>query len=471
MTKTMQQKSGNSLIQNTHISKLRTDITNSRLKEADRLLQSDDPSAALLLASEELDENPDDPLAAFLITKAFIDMKRPGFAQVFGKHNVRQLENSAGAWVNLGNAFQLSFDLELAIKCSEKALELDPDGPDTFGALNNLAITYSNNGDPIMAMEYALKAIALSPNDAEVSETMGFANLQMHKWTPGWEQYNAGLGRTRDRTVRNYNNVPVWDGTKGKTVVLYAEQGLGDEIFFAQIIPQIIKDCDLIVDTCTTLYTLFNGSFDCPVYKTRYVDNPEWPKTRKIDAKLSFSQGMEMYRSRNEHFTGEPYLKANPEKRGWWNAILSQYEGRKVGIAWTAGLLETGKKRRTLKKEDIILLNDGSTFVCLEYKDAKEDIEWLRSQGMTILDFGMFINGHKNYEDTAALVMELDHVIAPTTTVADLCGALGQDCDVFVPTIPHWRQHGDNVWYNSVNYVRQEGTWAETIDNYRRQHA
>lgn len=441
-------------------------ITNSKLKEADRLLNAGDPNSALLVASEALDENPNDPLAAFLITKAFIDLKRPGFAQVFGKHNVRQLESHAGAWVNLGNAFQLSFDLDLAITCSQKALQIDPDGMDTFAALNNLAITYSNNGDPIMAMEYAQKAIAFSPNDTEVTETMGFANLQMHKWTPGWNQYNAGLGRSRDRSERNYNNVPVWDGTKGQTVVLYGEQGIGDEIFFAQIIPQMIKDCDLILDTCSTLFTLFDSSFDCPVYKTRYVDNPEWPKTIKIDAKLSFTQGMEMYRSRNEHFTGEPYLKVNPEKRSWWKAILSQYEGKKVGLSWTAGLLETGKKRRTLKKEDIIHLNDGSTFVCLEYKDAKEDIEWLRSHGMKILDFGMFINGHKNYEDTAALVSELDHVMVPTTTVADLCGALGKSCDMFVPTIPHWRQHGENVWYNSVTFVRQQGTWKETIESY-----
>jgi capsular polysaccharide export protein len=120
--------------------------------------------------------------------------------------------------------------------------------------------------------------------------------------------------------------------------------------------------------------------------------------------------------------------------------------------------------------EEVLLLDDGGTFVCLEYKNCPDDIKWLQDKGMNILDFSMFINGHKNYEDTAALVSELDHVIAPTTTVVDLCGALGKSCDVFVPTIPHWRQHGSNVWYNSVKYIRQQGSWADTINSYMKGH-
>jgi tetratricopeptide (TPR) repeat protein len=330
--------------QSTNTAKSLTGITNSNLKEADELLISGNPEPALKLASEELDKNPDDPLATFLITKAFVDLKRPGFAQVFGKHNVRQLEKHAGAWVNLGNAFQLSFDLKAAIACTTKALEIDPDGPDTFAALNNLALTYTNNGDPLMAIEYANRAAALKKDDEEVLETMGFANLQMHRWTPGWSQYNKGLGRSRDRMIRNYNNVPDWNGEAGKTVVLYGEQGLGDEVCFTQFVPKMMKDCNLIVDTCATLYTLFNSSFDCPIYKTRYVDDPPWLKDTHVDAKLSYGQGMEMYRSLNEQFTGKPYLKASREKRGWWKAILSRYPGKKTGLAWNAGLLETGKK-------------------------------------------------------------------------------------------------------------------------------
>jgi len=448
---------------NTNTAKSQTGITNSNLRLADEALIAGDANLALKLASAELDKNSNDPLATFLVTKAFIDLKRPGFAQVFGKHNVRQLENHAGAWVNLGNAFQLSFDLELAKTCTEKALEIDPDGPDTFAALNNLALTYSNAGDPVMAMEYAHKALALHPDDAEVSETMGFAHLQMHKWTPGWNWYNLGLGRTRDRMSRNYNGVPVWDGSKGKTVVLYGEQGIGDEILFAQIVPEMMKDCNVIIDTCATLKTLFQSSFDVPVYGTRYVEKLPWFESHDVDACMSMAQAMEMYRGRNEDFNGKPYLKVSPEKRGWWKAILSQYPGKKVGLSWSAGLPETGRKKRELSKEEVILLNDGSTFVSLEYKDAKEDIEWLRSEGMNILDFSMFINGHKNYEDTAALVSELDHVIAPTTTVVDLCGALGQSCDVLVPEVPPWRYFGENCWYKSVNYIRQQGSWSETI--------
>lgn len=445
---------------NTSIAESQTDTISLRARQAEKFLEANNPDEALKLASEEFDEFPTSYIAAFIITKCFIVMKRPGLAQAMGKYLVSIKPKHAGAWINLAQAFQLSYDLGNAKQCLEKALTLRPVEDDAFSALSNMALMYSNDGDPEMSMEYANRALKMRPDNG-VRETMGFAHLQMHRWTPGWHYYNYGLGMTQDRKVRNYYGAPVWDGTKGQTVVLYGEQGIGDEVCFAQVVPQMMKDCNLIIDTCATLHKLFDNSFDVPVYGTRYVDELPWAKD--VDACLSFGQAMEMYRAKNEDFTGEPYLKANPEKQLWWKAILSQYKGRKIGISWNAGLSETGKKRRSIPIEDIALLDTGDTFVCLEYKDAEEDIEYLRSKGMKVLDFSMYINGNKNYEDTAALVMELDHVIAPTTAVVDLCGALGQSCDVLIPEVPFWRYFGKNCWYNSVNYVRQEVSWTNTI--------
>jgi tetratricopeptide (TPR) repeat protein len=436
--------------------KLQTDTISSRVRQANDLLESGDSEAALTLASEELDEFPDSLMAMYTMTRAFIALKRPGYAQLFAKNCLRVMDTSPDAWVNMGLAYQLSYDIDKSIACNEQALRLDPE---YFPALNNLSLSYVNNGDPMGGMEYAHRGLKVKPDHVDIVETMGFAHLMMHKWTPGWNMYNLGLGRTSDRTIRNYHGVPDWNGAKGKTVVLYGEQGIGDEVCFSQVVPDMMKDCNLIVETCQTLYKLFKESFDCPVYETRYVDNPYWLKNHKVDAKLSFGQAMERYRSQNQQFTGKRYLRANPIKRKWWRAILDQYPGKKIGIAWNAGLPETGKKRRSIPIKDLIpILNSGETYVSLEYKDT--DIP----EG--VLDLSMFINGHKNYEDTAALVMELDHVIAPTTAVVDLCGALGKKCDVFIPTVPHWRYYGENVWYDSVNYVRQKGNWSETIEEY-----
>ena len=453
MTQTTQQKSGNLSTPSTSISNLPAGITNSNLELAGELIDSGKAEKALTIASEELDKSPDNPLALFLMTKAFLELRRPGYAQLFAKTCVRLMPTSQDAWVNMGLAYQLSYEIEKAVACNEKALQLKPE---YFPALNNLALSYINNGDPEGGLEYAYRGLAVNPDHIDIVETMGFANLMMHKWTPGWNMYNNGLGRTKDRTIRNYNNVPDWNGEKGKTVVLYGEQGIGDEICFNQVVPDMMKDCNLIVETCQTLYKLFKESFDCPVYETRYVE-PYWAKD--VDAKLSICQAMEMYRYRNEQFNGKPYLKANPEKRKWWRAILDQYPGKKIGIAWNGGLAETGGKRRSISVEDFAqLFNDGNTYVSLEYKDT--DIP----EG--VLDFGMFINAKKNYEDTAALVMELDNVLAVTTAVVDLCGALGKQCDVLVPSVPHWKYYRDCVWYNSVNIIRQSGTWKETIETY-----
>ena len=428
-------------------------------------MESGQSDEAIKLASEILDDDMDNPWAMYVMVRAFNDLKRPGLAAVLGKSVADKLPNEPDSWNNLGLAFLNGWDLERAIECFEAALALSPN---YYPAVHNIAQAHNFNGQPEKGLSYAQMAHEINPDDHSPVETMGYCNLQMQRWTPGWSQFNVALGRHQDRTIRCYgpDDVPVWDGNPDKTVVLYGEQGMGDEIVFTQYVPEI--RANLIIETCQAMYELFKNSFDCPVFPTRYVDDPDWVKDFKIDAKMSMSQGMEMYRYKNELFTGKPHLKANPEKRKWWRAILDQYPGRKIGISWSAGLPQSGKRSRSLQPEDLlpILKNKRDTFVCLEYLDASDDLKRLEQHGVHMLDFGKWINGHKCYDDTAALVSELDLVICPTTTVQDLAGGLGVPAHVFVPEKPFWRQAGKNVWYKSVKWIHQKGTWAETVQRY-----
>lgn len=439
---------------------------NSRLKEAENLLQAGEDDAAIKTASAVLDEIGPEPRTLLIMCTGFYRLGRFGLAQLAGMEAVRLAPYMHETWGNLGAVMMQRYDSE-AIGCLEKSLQIKPD---YYHAAINLATAYQHDNKPLESIDQAEKASLLNPEDYAAAEVIGFSSLMLHRWATGWQHYNMGMGMHSDRTIRCYgaSDVPVWNGLKGQTVVLYGEQGIGDEICFAQYVPEMMKDVNLIVETCQTHYELFKSSFDCPVYPTRYVDNPDWVKDHKIDAKMSFSQGMQYYRSRNEKFSGKPFLKASEEKRKWWRAILEQYPGKKIGIAWNAGITETGKVRRALEIDDLLPIFKGmdATFVCLEYKDVSKDLERLKEHGVELLDFGVFINGHKNYGDTAALVSELDHVIAPTTAVVDLCGGLGQSCDVFVPEKPFWRYCGTNCWYNSVNYVHQKGSWLETVESY-----
>jgi tetratricopeptide (TPR) repeat protein len=438
-------------------------------------MEAGDYDNSIKIASEVLDADMDNHTALYILVRCFHQLKRPGLSAACGRSMVlsahQQGALEASHWSNFGLAYLLGFQCDKAVDLLRKAIELDPK---YFPAVHNLSCALQFDGRPQEAIHWAQRAHEIWPEDHGPLQTQGYCYLMMQQWGPGWMFYNAGMGMSKDRCVRMYtgNDLPVWDGTKGQTVVLYAEQGIGDEIVFTQYAHEMMKDCNLIIETCQTMYELFRSSFDCPVYPTRYTDDPPWIKDHKLDAKLSFTQGMQLYRSKHESFTGKPHLKAPEEKRRWWRAILDTYPGQKIGVAWTAGLPHTGKRLRTMEAEDFlpILTDKNNTYICLEYlPTAKKELERLKkNHDVDMLFFGDWINGKKDYSDTAALVAELDRVVAATTTVADLAGAMGVPADVFVPTKPFWRQWGKNVWYESVNWIHQQGTWSETVEKYWR---
>ena len=164
-------------------------------------MNAGDAESTIRLASEVLDEEPDNIPAFYMITRSFVDLGRPGFAKVFGKRCTELDPNQAAAWVNYGNAHQISFDLEGAIRCNSKALELDPKD---FAALSNLALAYNSSANPEKALEYIARSEEISPNDPDTKENKGYCQLMLHQWQEGWKNYNITVGRNSDRKRRSY---------------------------------------------------------------------------------------------------------------------------------------------------------------------------------------------------------------------------------------------------------------------------
>ena len=425
----------------------------SRVNEAARFLEVGEPEEALRLATKELDAAPDDPVSLYIVGRALLDLERPGLAQVLCKRAVEVVPNDAALWNNLGHAYQMSFD-EKAEEALLNSLRINPR---SYYALNNLSLVYVNKAQPDKAIAFAKKALSIE-NGLDAVENKAFALLMKKQWKEGWEGYEIGLGRSKERKERSYVNPtePRWNGEKGKTVVAYGEQGLGDEIAFSSCIPDLMKDVNVIIDCDPRLEGLFSRSFGCPVYGTRYKNDVTWPSKHKIDSRVAFSSLQKFYRN---EFTGEHYLQPDPWRRRIWRTILDQYPGRKIGIAWTGGISKTGQKHRSLGPE--VFKDLDGTLISLEYKDIKP------VDG--VLDFSRFINTG-DYDDTAALVAELDLVVSVTTSIVDLCGAIGQECHVLVPSMPHWRYgiEGQMPWYKSVKLHRHNKDWKELRANLRR---
>ena len=165
------------------------------------------------------------------------------------------------------------------------------------------------------------------------------------------------------------------------------------------------------------------------------------------------------------------WFVADPDRRVQWRALLDSRAPKiKIGIAWTGGTRQTGRKDRCLSLDNLKQLCDLTGlpvfWVSLEYIEPDPEIKhipihhWRRG---TDTD---------NYDDTAALVKELDLIITVPTTVTHLAGALGKETWCLVPKHPNWRfglTSDQNIWHSSVTHIRQgeDEDWSDVVGRVR----
>jgi hypothetical protein len=362
-------------------------------------------------------------------------------------------------------------DARKAFTVVHKALPQDP------MPLANIAATYVQQGNARLAVEYADRALELDPQSVIASVSKAFGCLALGRWADGWERQQYLYGD--HLTIRVYNDPaheePQWDGTKGQTVVVQADQGLGDVIMFAQCLPQLIRDCKkVIIDADPRLADLLRRNFpECDVYGTMDdLTRLEWPLKYQIDAHIHISYLGKFYRTTDAEFPRTAYLTADLLLRSHWREYLEQFPRPWVGLTWRGGIQKSNEAARSFGLEEYRpLLESGGTFVSLCYqRETLQDVaRWnidnhaqVRIPGIAQAD---------DYDQWLALVAELDHVVTVTTTIAHACGALGKRAAVLVNRHPQWRYcyGGDSLmWYpeDSLSLYRQkpgEQGWAHPI--------
>ena len=387
------------------------------------------------------------------------------------KEATRQDPSEASGWLNFGRVAEDLWRTKEAERAYEKALSLSKRDDTRRCTLGNLAALCIDNARYKDAEKWATRALGEWPDFAGARSNLGFAQLGMRNWAEGWKNYRHCLG-TKSRTRIQYRDEPEWDGSPGKTVVLYGEQGLGDEISFASMLPDAIRDCKkVIVDCDLRLAHLFQRSFpESVVYGTRQAkehDNYKWRlEDRQFDASLAIGQIGEYYRNDASKFTGEPFLKADPERVLMWKSLWATKKKPIIGIAWKGGIHKTGAKFRRWSLEQLlpVLRSVDAHWVVLEYKSAAVELDLFKAKHPEI-DIREYPHATLtvDYDDTAALVASLDFVFCIQTAVAHLAGGLGIPTMVCVPPISQWR-YGDKEdttpWYGSIRIIRQKsGQW------------
>lgn len=424
------------------------------------------------LANEVLDENFNEGAALFLLGYIALQHEQLGLAYNLNRMCSQLATNRAEPWNNMGMCFSERWgnaaDLEEAERCFQEAQRREPE--DAY-AYNNLALVAIHKCKPHEAIRYCDEALKRKPGLIQALDNKALACLMVQDWVQGWECYESALGHIKERKERIYCDPPEprWDGKPAKTVVLYQEQGIGDVISFASILPDALTRIEKpILEVDARLEGLFRRSFpEATVYGTYYKNEIEWPDNHKIDARIAFGSLGRLFRHKNKDFPGEPYLVADPQRRIQWRALLDSLGDKpKIGIAWTGGIPKTGTQKRSVSLESLapLIKSVDAHWVSLQYKDPSKEIDDFEKEHGIEIHHWRRASEAWDYDETAALVAELDIVISVTTAVVHLCGALGKPCWVMAPQKPRWfyQMKGERIpWYNSIRMFRQDerGRW------------
>lgn len=438
--------------------------------KAEGLITANSPDEAMVVCNRVLNSDPDYVPAIFTAARVLMKAERYGMAYSLNKRCADLMPAEAACWNNAGMcAAAVPGRLDEAEAMLRKALKIDPENT---SAMNNMALVMVHRCQPDEAIKWANKSLAIKPKQPDVLESRGYANLLKGNFGEGWDGYEWMVGHSKYRKDFTYNGEPRWRGETGGKLIVREEQGIGDVISFASILPDAAQDNLITLECDRRLEGLLKRSFpDIEIHGTKTDKTATWTKGRTWDYHALIGSLAWKYRRTKESFPGKPFLVADPERRLQWRALLDQLPGLKVGIAWTGGLPNTFKDRRSLSLETLapILSTPGCSFISLQYKDPTAEIAAFEEKhGIKITHWPRAAQA-QDYDEVAALVAELDLVITVTTAVVDCAGGLGKECWTMVPSKPHWRyglEGEKKVWYDSVRLFRQRGTeWGRVVEH------
>ena len=432
--------------------------------------------AAIQIVYRWLKANPNDARWLTLMAYILLATEKVALAYQVAKRVVAEAPKYSAGWLNYGRAAaDLWLDKE-SIRAYKRALRCAQDDKQRAMVCVNLSSVLVDNGRFDEGRVYAEKALELNPDSIKGRANLGFSQLANREWVPGWANYRYCVGSEWRPRVQ-FNNEPDWDGISTGTIAVWGEQGLGDEISFASMLPDMQRWCKendshLIVECDPRLGALFKRSFpDIEIQPTRGQKKVTWDTTR-IDYSIPVAQLGEYFRTKTSDFPGKPYLIADQDRVLQWKALFQSKQKPVIGLAWRSGIPKTGSKYRQLDLESLvpILQSVDAHWVSLQYKPAGEEIREFKANHPDI-DLVEYSHGtlSNDYDDTVAMIAAMDHVVCMHTTCNHVAGGLGIPAWVMVPQSGQWRYGSsgtDFPWAKSVKLYRQEkrGEWDEVIN-------
>lgn len=385
-----------------------------------------------------------------------------------------------GALNHLGVARHAQRRYDEALEAFRQALKVRPAHHDS---LCNLGMTLTALGRHAEAVTALDAAVAAHPDSSLARYRRAHARLPLGDFEGGWADYEhrwatplftaRARGQVPAPLIPRLTIAPTPEDLAGRRVLVVAEQGVGDEIMFASILPDLAAVAREVALVCEPrLVGLFSASFP----QIACLD-PEAARSLRggaFDRIVSLGSLAHAWRRRREDFPGRSYLRPPADAAAAWRERLAAGDAGpaplRIGISWRGGLARTGASARSMPLERLAraLSAPGRELVSLQYGDPREEIATVNAGLPTpVRAFGPA--EIDDFSALAGLVTALDLVVTVQTALVHLAGALGRPALVMIPKTPEWRYgaSGETLpWYGSARLFRQgpDGQWGPVLE-------
>ncbi|MGQ9372153.1 tetratricopeptide repeat protein, partial [Azospirillum sp. A39] len=382
-----------------------------------------------------LTADPDLAAAHDNLGAVLLRLDRPAKAEPLHRAALARDRGHVAAWVNLAVASRRLGRPGAALAASRRALALAPDLADAHANLGRLRREAGAGGEAERCCD---RALALDPDHAAAHFNKGMLRLAAGDVAVGWAGYDHRFrARSLITAARTVAAAP-WRGEDpaGKSILVWREQGVGDEILFASCLPDLIARAGRVLVECDPrLAPLFRRSFPAASVHGGVATDVA------VDLHTPAGSLARWLRPTLAAYPARPgYLVPDPGRTRRWTARLAALPpGLRVGIAWRSGLMTAERLGAYTRLDEWgpLFAVPGLVPVNLQYGECEAEIRQAEEAYGVRIHRWPDLDLKDDFEEVAALVAALDLVVCPATAVGELAGALG---------VPVWRFGGPGDW-------------------------
>jgi len=391
---------------------------------------------------------------------ALYDQERHGEAIEAFQRTIALDPQMAVAWQNFGKVLGRLRRFDEANECFDRAIALSPG---YLNAYKNKARVLFFQGDLAATHQLYELILRLDPTDVETHMNFGMLRLQHGDAASGWPEYEWRW-KSKDGALPALAQ-PLWRGESlaGKTILLTPEQGLGDSIQFIRYAAVLKEryDCRVLFHCPRSLAQLLSS---CPGVDQLIEGSAPAPAT---DYFAPLVHVPAMLGHAPQDFPGNfPYITPDSSLLATWRERFADYQGLRVGIAWRGSPKHPADRMRSIPLAEFAPLAEvpGVQFCSLQKGPGSEELPPL-AERLRIVDLGGQLDEKTGaFVETAAVLKNLDLLIACDTAIVHVAGALGVPVWLALGNVPDWRwllDRDDAPAYPSFRLFRQAafGDW------------